>query len=104
MKFPPFFKAMEVDKLYRIKPQDYRGNTDPSAILLLKGNTVSIGFLGRQALPTEQADMVNLLNGDAIEAEGAYSFELLPRYICFTGTADSIELINYDIEDLGAIS
>jgi hypothetical protein len=95
---------MEVDKLYRIKTQDYRGNTDPSAILLLKGNTVSIGFLGRQALPATKADMINLLNADTIKAEGAYSFELLPRYICFTGTADSIELVNYEIELIGDIS
>jgi len=94
---------MEVDKLYKVQPQNYRGNTDPSAVLLLKGNSVSIGVLGRQALPAAQADMISLLAGDAIEAEGAYSFELLPRYICFTGSADSIELINYDIEEIGAI-
>jgi len=95
---------MEVDKLYKIQPQNYRGNTDPSAILLLKGAVVSIGLLGRQALPAAQADMINLLNGDAIESEGAYSFELLPRYICFTGSADSIEISNYTIEEIGAIS
>jgi len=95
---------MEVNKLYKIQPQNYRGNTDPSAILLLKGAVVSIGLLGRQALPAAQADMINLLNGDAIEAEGAYSFELLPRYICFTGSADSIEISNYTIEEIGAIS
>jgi len=95
---------MEVDKLYKIQPQNYRGNTDPSAVLLLKGGTVSIGVLGRQTLPAAQADMINILNGDNIELEGAYSFELLPRYICFTGTADSIELVNYDIEEIGDIS
>jgi len=94
---------MEVNKLYKVKPQNYRGNTDPSAVILLKG-TVSIGLIGRQALPAAQADMINLLNGDAIEVAGAYSFELLTRYICFTGSADGIELINYDIEDLGAIA
>jgi hypothetical protein len=94
---------MEVNKLYKIQPQNYRGNTDPSAIILLKG-TVSIGLLGRQALPAAQTDMINLLDVATLDAEGAYSFELLPRYICFTGSATSIELINYDIEEIGAIA
>lgn len=104
MKFLPFFKAMEVDKLYKVKPQNYRGNTDPTAIIILKGAVVSVGVLGRQALPAAQSDMVNLLDAATIDAEGAYYFELLPRYICFTGTVDDIELVNYDVELIGAIS
>lgn len=95
---------MVVDKLYKLTVQDYRGNTDPTAILLLKGITSDVGVLGRQALPASQADMINLLNGDAIAADGAYTFDLLPRYICFTGAVDSIELVGYSIEEIGDIS
>lgn len=95
---------MEVNKLYKLTVQDYRGNTDTTAVLLLKGITSDVGVLGRQALPSSQAEMIDLLNGDGIAADGAYTFDLLPRYVCFTGTVDSIELVGYAIELIGAIS
>ncbi len=104
MKFLLFFYTMEVNKLYKVWPQNYRGNTDPLAILLLTGDSVSVGVLGREVLPTTQASMINLLDVAALTTEGAHVFELLPRYICFSGTAVSIDLTNYDIEEIGAIS
>lgn len=95
---------MVVDKLYKIAVQDYRGNTDPTAVLLLKGITSDVGVLGRQIQPASKAVMIDLLNGDGIVADGAYTFDLLPKYICFTGTVDTIELVGYSIDEIGDIS
>ena len=89
---------MQVDILYRTK----RGNQDHSAAVLVKGATASIQVYGSQSIPTSLADMVDLSDGATTINEGAWPFIILPEYVYFTGTADSIEQVGFNVEDLGA--
>lgn len=88
---------MEANVLYRIRRKNYQGNTGPNEGVIIKGASVSIVVYGSQTLPTLLTDMVDIAAGTTFDAAGAYPFAILPQYICFYGTADSIELINYEI-------
>ena len=88
---------MEANVLYKIKRQNYQGNSGPEAGVIIKGDTVSITAYGSQTLPELLTDMVDIANGTLFESAGAQYFGILPKYVCFYGTADSIELINYEV-------
>lgn len=87
---------MKANKLYRIVRHNFRGNTGPEAGVIIKGDTVSINVYGSHTLPETIDDMVDIANNTLFEAAGAYNFSILPNYVCFYGTADSIEVVNYD--------
>lgn len=94
---------MEANVCYKIKRQNYQGNSGPEAGVILKGETVSLTAYGSQSRPTAIADMVDIANSTTFDAEGAYTFSILPQYVCFYGTATSIELVNYEVvESLGS--
>jgi len=90
---------MEVEKLYKVEPHNFRGNTHRKLGLLLGGNTVDITIYGSKYRPGNIADMVDLTNGVAFDIEGAYVLSMLPAFVYFDGTADVIELINYIVLD-----
>lgn len=88
---------MEANVLYRIKRKNFQGNSGPEAGVIFKGASVSLVPYGSETQPTLLADMVDISNGTTFDAAGAYYFGILPQFVCFYGTADSIELINYDV-------
>ena len=96
--------VLEAGNLYRLKRQNYQGNTGNYGGLILKGDTVSVTILGSQTKPDFTEDMVDITEDGTIAAAGAYAFILFPEYITISGTVDSIELVNYVAEDLGEIA
>jgi hypothetical protein len=96
---------MEVNKLYKVKRTNFQGNTGAQGSLLIHGAGVSIQVLGSKSLPSALADMVDIMNGTLLEGEGAYAFTTFPEYLYFVGTADKIDLIDYDeVDELGELS
>ena len=95
---------METGKLYRLSRPNYQGNTGAIGGLILKGAVVNVLVYGSQTKPTALTGMVDITEDGSIAAAGAYSFSLFPEYIAITGDVTWIELVNYDAEDLGAIS
>lgn len=95
---------METGILYRIAPsgQVFNAGYGTQGGLIIKGSSVSINVLGSNTKPISTSDMVDIA-GEQIEAAGAYPFSMLPRFIYINGTADSVELMLYNIEEtLGA--
>lgn len=90
---------MDTGKLYRVN----RGNASEAAGLLIRGAAVDVQILGSQLKPTATGDMVDLTVDGSITEKGAYSFTMLPEYLYFLGTADSVEIVNYSAKDLGAL-
>lgn len=95
---------METGKLYRLSRVNYQGNTGSVGGLILKGAEVNVSVYGSQTKPTALTGMVDITEDGSIAAAGAYSFSLFPEYIAITGTVTGIEIVNYTVEDLGAIS
>ena len=95
---------IQVGRLYRLSRINYQGNTGIVGGLMLKGVTVNVQVRGSQKRPATLAAMVDITETGSITVAGAYSFSLFPEYICITGTITSIEIVNYNIEDLGVIS
>jgi len=95
---------MQTGKLYRVKRVNYQGNTGNYAGLILKGETVNVVVRGSQSKPSALTDMVLLTEEAAITSAGAYPFILLPEYVALTGTVTAIEIVNMEVEELGAIS
>jgi hypothetical protein len=92
--------VLAANKVYKIKPLNYRGANDLPIGLLVKGYSASIQIKGSMTTPAVLADVVNI--GSAITANGLVTFDIFPTYIYITGTFTSIELINYVVEeDLG---
>ena len=94
---------MEVNILYKLKRENFQGNSGAVAGVIAKGAVVSLSVYGSMTRPSSLADMVNIAAGATLDEAGSYTFEILPQYVYFNGTADSIELVNYGIaETLGA--
>ena len=93
-------QVLSVNKLYKLKIQDYVSNTVPTGALLIKGSTVNIVVKGSQTLPVYTTDMVVLTEDAAITVVGAYSFAILPNYIYITGTLTGLELVGYLAEEV----
>lgn len=73
--------------------------------LLVKGGSVNLDIVGSKELPTSLADMHTIAPEDAPFTEAGWlSFLMLPRYISFVGTADSVELSWGSLDDRGDIS
>jgi len=89
------YNRMEVDKVYRLK----RGNQAQTVGLIIKGETASVQVLGSQAKPSQLTDMEDCTDGAVLD-NGSWSFSMLPEYVYFSGTADSIEIIGMSVEDL----
>ena len=94
---------MVVNKLYKLERLNYQGNTGSQGGLILKGAAVNVTILGSQTKPAAIADMVDITENGAILAAGAYAFQLLPNYLYVSGTATSVEIVNYVTEDLGEL-
>lgn len=86
---------MEANKLYKVEPLNYRGNTQRKCGLLLKGNTINITIYGSKTRPENLSEMVDLTNADPFISEGSYVLSMLPPFVYFDGTADIVELIGY---------
>jgi hypothetical protein len=94
---------MEANICYKVKRQNYQGNSGAIAGIIIKGAGISIDVLGSETRPALITDMVDIAGGTTLTDTGAHTFEILPQYIYFDGTADSIELINYEVvETLGS--
>ena len=83
---------MEVGKLYIVN----RGNQNQSVGLIIKGGTSSVQVFGSQAKPSSLSDMVDLTDSETL-GEGSHSFTMLPKFVYFTGTTDSIEPITANL-------
>ena len=95
---------MVVSKLYKIKRSNYQGNTGPAAGIIVKGAGADVQILGSNTLPAAQANMVDIA-GEQLTPAGSFTFAILPEYIYFVGTADSIELIGYEeVDELGVLA
>jgi hypothetical protein len=66
---------MQTGRLYKIYPQNYRGNNDSAGVLLLSG-VVSISLVGSTLPKATSNEMTDIL-GVAIEADGAYVLPIL---------------------------
>jgi hypothetical protein len=95
---------MVKDRLYRLSRRNYQGNTGNQGGLIFKGAAVNVLVYGSQTKPANLAAMVDITEEGSIVLPGAYSFSIFPEYIAITGTVTGIEIVNYDVEDLGAIS
>nr|WP_319265337.1 hypothetical protein [uncultured Draconibacterium sp.] len=91
---------MEKGKLYQVS----RGNTGPSAGVILKGDSVNIDIYGSQSKPAALANMVDITGEGTITAAGAVAFALLPEYIAFDGNADAIEVVGVVLNEVRDIS
>jgi len=103
-------QILTVGNTYKIKRQNYGGNTGSVGALIFKGDSISVNVFGSQVKPSYQDEMVNLKDllyptrGAIIAAAGIFSFLILPDYIRIAGTVESIELVNYVAEtDLGLL-
>ena len=90
--------------LYKLSRQDYRNNGSLVGGFLLGGDTVSVQVLGSKTEPDYQSDMIDMTNGTPLAVAGLHSFDILPEYICIAGTVTSIDILNYEAEDLGALA
>lgn len=86
---------MDVSKLYRLK----RGNQSQEVGLIVKGALASFKCWGSQSKPESTDDMVDCTDGILL-TEGSWTFDMLPEYVYFEGTADSIEIIGMSFDDL----
>ena len=86
---------MEVGVLYRLT----RGNQNQSVGLIIKGATASVQVFGSQSKPTSLSDMEDCTDSIILDS-GTWTFYMLPEYIYFDGTADSIELLGMGYEAL----
>ena len=79
---------MVVSKLYRLG----RGNQTQKVGLIVKGAAASVQVLGSQAKPSVITDMEDCTDSILL-TNGTWAFEMLPEYVYFEGTADSIEIV-----------
>jgi hypothetical protein len=98
-------KGLVAEKLYKIKRTNDRGNTGSTGLVILKHTAApSIQMLGSESLPSDKADMVDIV-GELMILRTAYSMFGMPTYIYFVGTVTSIELTGYDeVSELGALA
>lgn len=97
--------------LYRIERLNYAGNTGSTGALLLHGDSVRINLMGSHVLTDSISHMTNIYSlitpapdSVSILAPGAYAAQILPKYLLYVGSADSIEIVGYRIlETVGTL-
>lgn len=85
---------MVTDELYKLN----RGNQDQSVGVIIKGLNASINVLGSNSKPKALADLEDCA-GEVLE-RGCHTFTMLPEYVYFVGSADSIEILGMSITEL----
>ena len=95
----------DVDILYEVKNEKDKRVSSTIPIRIISAAAPSITVYGSEELPADVADMKDLASADSpfIVADW-YSFNSVPRYIAFVGTADAIEVSNIELIERGPIS
>ena len=86
---------MEANTLYKLT----RGNQNQTVGLIIKGATANIQVYGSQSIPLQLSDMEDATDAVVLD-NGSWAFSMLPEYVYFLGTADSIEMLGMNFENL----